>query len=106
MRISDWSSDVCSSDLRQTQRRVLRRKAQQAEQLRLSGFVVVVDGEPTLSDLLGSLHAVCVKLGQTLEIGRASCRGRVCQYAKISVVDVSLKKNIATVKCRTTIKRQ
>src|SRR3546814_16003327 len=26
------------------------------------------------------------------EIGRASCRERVCQYVEISVVDVSLKK--------------
>src|SRR3546814_12027645 len=30
----------------------------------------------------------------TKEIGRASCRERVCQYVSISVVDVSLKKNI------------
>src|SRR3546814_14051773 len=28
------------------------------------------------------------------EIGRASCRERVCQYVKISEVAVSLKKNI------------
>src|SRR3546814_10714370 len=28
-----------------------------------------------------------------LEIGRASCRERVCQYVSISVVSVSLKKN-------------
>src|SRR3546814_18612592 len=27
-----------------------------------------------------------------LEIGRASCRGRVCQYVEISVVAVSVKK--------------
>src|SRR3546814_15727196 len=32
------------------------------------------------------------------EIGRASCRDRVCQYVKISVVAVSLKK-------KTTIRR-
>src|SRR3546814_16611725 len=30
------------------------------------------------------------------EIGRASCRGRVCQYVYISVVAVSLKKTINT----------
>src|SRR3546814_20459291 len=29
---------------------------------------------------------------QVFEIGRASCRERVCQYVSISVVDVSLKK--------------
>src|SRR3546814_20232696 len=28
-----------------------------------------------------------------IELGRASCRERVCQYVLISVVDVSLKKN-------------
>src|SRR3546814_11039918 len=30
---------------------------------------------------------------QRAEIGRASCRERVCQYVEISVVAVSLKKN-------------
>src|SRR3546814_20478432 len=29
----------------------------------------------------------------TAEIGRASCRGRVCQYGVITVGDVALKKN-------------
>src|SRR3546814_16625906 len=32
-----------------------------------------------------------------LSIGRASCRDRVCQYASISVVAVSLKKHIQNV---------
>src|SRR3546814_16105564 len=31
---------------------------------------------------------------QHIEIGRASCRERVCQYVSISVVAVSLKKKI------------
>src|SRR3546814_12602340 len=31
-------------------------------------------------------------LGPVLEIGRASCRERVCQYVSLSVVAVSLKK--------------
>src|SRR3546814_15811575 len=31
-----------------------------------------------------------------IEIGRASCRERVCQYVEISVVDVSLKKKTKT----------
>lgn len=59
----DRTARADPSSPRQTQRRVLRRKAQQAEQLRLSGFVVVADGEPTLPDLLGTLHVVCAKLG-------------------------------------------
>src|SRR3546814_12787770 len=36
---------------------------------------------------------IAVGTGVTWEIGRASCRGRVCQYVKISVFAVSLKKN-------------
>src|SRR3546814_15221147 len=35
-------------------------------------------------------------VNQLAEIGRASCRERVCQYVSISVVAVSLKKNIHT----------
>src|SRR3546814_19970464 len=38
-----------------------------------------------LAGLLGGLRAL-------LQIGRASCRDRVCQYVEISVVAVSLKK--------------
>src|SRR3546814_21192122 len=33
----------------------------------------------------------CSKCLRTMEIGRASCRERVCQYVSISVVAVSLK---------------
>jgi hypothetical protein len=64
----DRTARADPSSPRQTQRRVLRRKAQQAEQLRLSGFVVVADGEPTLPDLLGTLHVVCAKLGKALAL--------------------------------------
>src|SRR3546814_14723799 len=32
------------------------------------------------------------RAGRQLQIGRASCRERVCQYVKISVVAVSFKK--------------
>src|SRR3546814_6982750 len=69
MRISDWSSDVCSSDLQRV--RAL---------------------ESFLDDAYGSQH--CVRDGilpaqliassqyfyRQAEIGRASCRERVCQY--------------------------
>src|SRR3546814_20587035 len=40
---------------------------------------------------VGSVHVVC-------EIGRASCRERVCQYVSISVVSVTLTKKITTKK--------
>src|SRR6056297_3069237 len=59
---SDWSSDVCSSD--PSRRRHTRT--------------------PVTPENL-----VCRLL---LEIGRASCRERVCQYVYISVDAVSLKK--------------
>src|SRR3546814_10596529 len=80
MRISDWSSDVCSSDLVELTGGVL-----------VDGFDVVVelhdiDGDavffrPFIDDAL----ATGVFPGHPAgvngpEIGRASCRERVCQY--------------------------
>src|SRR3546814_2364708 len=81
MRISDWSSDVCSSDL--------------------SGLVAPIDGAQIL-ETLNAAEVGCAEiapaLGEALqrsiqtarfrphrrgtrdEIGRASCRERVCQY--------------------------
>src|SRR3546814_4381966 len=70
MRISDWSSDVCSSDLREAL----------WEAVRLG-----------IADVVGSDHAPHSReekaapyprspSGMPGEIGRASCRERVCQY--------------------------
>src|SRR3546814_17353945 len=73
MRISDWSSDVCSSDL-----------------LGVDRIAAPHDDEVGLHHLL-RIGAAPRAAG---EIGRASCRERVCQYVSISVVAVSLKKNI------------
>src|SRR3546814_12897672 len=39
-------------------------------------------------------RATADRLGPMVEIGRASCRERVCQYGTISVVAVSLKKTL------------
>src|SRR3546814_4643920 len=62
MRISDWSSDVCSSDLRTGARLVLD--------------VGWLERPPA------HLTPRRYELGcfQIQEIGRASCRERVCQY--------------------------
>src|SRR3546814_1300894 len=65
MRISDWSSDVCSSDLsggdgrraRELVRGVAQRRSRRAR--------------------TGNRKRSC---GDKREIGRASCRERVCQY--------------------------
>src|SRR3546814_10713144 len=65
MRISDWSSDVCSSDLLVA--RVLHRR-QLADQVALRQAFTFHQMQHHLEILL------------RIEIGRASCRERVCQY--------------------------
>src|SRR3546814_1061904 len=80
MRISDWSSDVCSSDLvfvseinvgtqlrllevrRELERLIARCAARRATDAELLQFREIAE------------HL------ETAEIGRASCRERVCQY--------------------------
>src|SRR3546814_9394929 len=84
MRISDWSSDVCSSDLpfRELQASIaledfLDRKFEHigdAEGERQRGIVA------TGLDRVDALAADAETFGQILQIGRASCRERVCQY--------------------------
>src|SRR3546814_8585533 len=80
MRISDWSSDVCSSDL--------GGAADYQEKLRACH--VIVDHEERAALIREGAHKVAADAGLTLveEIGRASCRERVCQYASISGVPV------------------
>src|SRR3546814_7048514 len=73
MRISDWSSDVCSSDLRLT----LDRDAAPGD-----GAGVA---RPFVADQLQQpLHPVVALAGgehpRDQQIGRASGRERVCQY--------------------------
>src|SRR3546814_8564684 len=97
MRISDWSSDVCSSDL--------QRRQTEAAHLSIAGRVVnqvltiaaIRDRIDTADALLkedlrnvdltekrrkageGTLVEVLNAQSQ-YEIGRASCRERVCKY--------------------------
>src|SRR3546814_20299273 len=104
MRISDWSSDVCSSDLlileratgrgdQRRQRLFLRRRnpvrdepakktvhhpgSWQAQRAKLQasprcGRLHVLAARPAKSQMVENLG--------TMQIGRASCRERVCQY--------------------------
>src|SRR3546814_9151476 len=69
MRISDWSSDVCSSDLE-------RRLRVPAARLRHQG------GPRAAARLVARCprRGPDADFGGALEIGRASCRERVCQY--------------------------
>src|SRR3546814_1091610 len=76
MRISDWSSDVCSSDLSAAPRgtdanrrrhRSLPRKCPSLAAWRVrTGYEPAARGQSWLS--------------AARQIGRASCRERVCQY--------------------------
>src|SRR3546814_8943435 len=85
MRISDWSSDVCSSDLQ-------RRDAEDVDavdpgddeatiaghrnvELRVRGTTGRVDAE-----LATERRATGVVAPRIQSIGRASCRERECQY--------------------------
>src|SRR3546814_17247186 len=95
MRISDWSSDVCSSDLDKTiaaNSDAIAPARTAADALRLNkegkliAFKSMENSYPLGEDL--SLLKEFYDKGQ---IGRASCRERVCQYVYISVVAVSLK---------------
>src|SRR3546814_8200286 len=99
MRISDWSSDVCSSDLGQMPQRLRRLMTDLIER----GICPVTLATATLTEgvnlpfdivFLTSLErrSYDAQAGQpivvpmstaefrNLEIGRASCRERVCQY--------------------------
>src|SRR3546814_14962798 len=100
MRSSDWSSDVCSSDLKEPRARYfLAVKKDLAGDHRGAiddWFALLADtpqGAPWEPDLrrtieqVGAIHQIEVKT-----IGRASCRERVCTYVEISVVAVQLKK--------------
>src|SRR3546814_15285594 len=112
MRISDWSSDVCSSDLaanREMADQVIKMCGELGMEhvIDIELPVSVTDLRPTVLKLkqagdidvlyhtghdvhLVKLVQECAALGfnpkailggyLTTEIGRASCRARVCQY--------------------------
>src|SRR3546814_19214585 len=100
MRIRDWSSDVCSSDLEPGALRTSAGFTVQASHglhdLAEADIVVVPSwrdtGEPAPPALLQALRQAHARgallVGLCLEIGRASCRERVCQYVSFSVVAV------------------
>src|SRR3546814_20775775 len=101
MRISDWSSDVCSSDLRVFNVRSLTLNASAQASLGLGGrnesegFVSTsrTSLDSPAHDVLGVIRArIEPFLSREGEIGRASCRERVCQYVSISGAAVALKK--------------
>src|SRR3546814_16959341 len=119
MRISDWSSDVCSSDLRGgagVLHQPVRLAVPGDEHLAVGGgddgdaeahldlrrhadvdaaMAVVAERPAAMVAPAGAGIVVDVVLhgaARAPEIGRASCRERVCQYVYISVCAGSLKK--------------
>src|SRR3546814_7349808 len=82
MRISDWSSDVCSSDLR-CLGRLVHLRDEYAGERQVGGM-----GQPSHAYLFRvqfirgerRRRARQREHSADAEIGRASCRERVCQY--------------------------
>src|SRR3546814_4185894 len=82
MRISDWSSDVCSSDLRFLPHHLadLLPLLQESEDVVAYGQVLADRGAGR--NFLKPPRAIAhgETMDRYLKIGRASCRERVCQY--------------------------
>src|SRR3546814_19337298 len=120
MRISDWSSDVCSSDLGgvgqfferpfhppfghalagmlagiKPHLRVAASHFNAVDRLTFeAGAQAAVRDPVTLGDRSDQVVVPFHRIGREIgdpQIGRASCRERVCQYVYISVVAGSLK---------------
>src|SRR3546814_4920722 len=73
MRISDWSSDVCSSDLAELRRLAFTTVVDVGEVH--DRLVLALDRDAHIEKgMRGDADAVLE------QIGRASCRERVCQY--------------------------
>src|SRR3546814_19077973 len=97
MRISDWSSDVCSSDLmRQVfsdENLVAQYLAVEAALARVQGRLGVIPEEAAreidarcrvetidFAELRRATELVGYPILPLVQIGRASCRERLCQY--------------------------
>src|SRR3546814_18863324 len=115
MRISDWSSDVCSSDLVLESDDVVggisRTVVADGYRFDIGGhrfFTKVPEVEALWHEILpdedfmlrhrssriyygGKFYDYPIKVGHA-QIGRPSCRESVCPYVKISVGPVPLKK--------------
>src|SRR3546814_3083468 len=87
MRISDWSSDVCSSDLvkvlsgARVSQFTLHRNDGRYEKY-VNGKSFELNNEPIggFLHVLDSGKWILLVKKDLKEIGRASCRERVCQY--------------------------
>src|SRR3546814_4196309 len=87
MRISDWSSDVCSSDLADGHpRHALKSGAEYVYEFTVRNSAGTYLYHPRPHDQTGpqvyraAQGRRSVSRAMSSEIGRASCRERVCQY--------------------------
>src|SRR3546814_18899656 len=98
MRISDWSSDVCSSDLepsvddrgaqighqRFVEPDIMLGHQHRAQDLARADEVVEIGAAPPATHRAGACRIeralILAEARVADEIGRASCRERVCQY--------------------------
>src|SRR3546814_5569532 len=94
MRISDWSSDVCSSDLLAARQRARALPAplgqhREPDEERLERPLVAAAPDQAQAQVLGdgeagedlaSLRRVGDAEARDVQTGRASCRERVCKY--------------------------
>src|SRR3546814_13620333 len=111
MRISDWSSDVCSSDLATTVVANAQRRPDVGAFAGLWNTVLLLIGATAVFARLQTalnliFHSDARQLSGPwawlrkrvlsfgVEIGRASCRERGCQYGQIPVVAAALKQKI------------
>src|SRR3546814_19259031 len=100
MRISDWSSDVCSSDLQSLAQELapmkIRVNSVAPGAIRTPINAPAWNTPESLASLLKLIPYGRIgepdDVARAVELGRASCRARVCQYVSISVVAVYFKK--------------
>src|SRR3546814_20392617 len=102
MRISDWSSDVCSSDLWPQAAlagalgacftcAALAQYPQPS--MRLVSETPMAAASPAVTaEGLQDIAVDAYLYAYTMATGSASCRERVCEYVSIAVVHVSIKK--------------
>src|SRR3546814_2126041 len=80
MRISDWSSDVCSSDLLDAMRasalEICSNEKGFLKSTAMQDTIALVDDD---RNILTSV-SIALEAEGFKEIGRASCRERVCKY--------------------------
>src|SRR3546814_17098140 len=102
MRISDWSSDVCSSDLIAAHidpaaagisHKPLLPTASTTNHLK-EGWEPPFRGGVKQKRRRSDDGPAPLSAVRKVEIGRASCRERVCQYVSISVVAEALRKKV------------